>query len=103
MGSRTQRDESFADTVMPPGKKKRLASTDMRMAMGPRGGGPSMVAEGQSESAENTRAATRAKIPKFFAWLESLSDEHEYASAKMFLPASRDWTDLSTDQMIDRR
>jgi hypothetical protein len=105
MGTRG-RDENLEEDAMQGRKRSRgggTAATLMRLGMGAAGGGPSMVAEGQSESAQQTRAAVQRKIPKFFAWLASLSDEHDYAAAKIFVPASRDWTHLSTDQMMDRR
>lgn len=91
---------------MPPKRGRLSGSTHMRMAMGAGAGshgGPSVVAQGQSDSAYATRAAVQKKMPKFLEWLESLPGEDEYAVAKMFIPADRDWTKLSTDHMIDRR
>ena len=60
---------------MPPKRGRLSGSTHMRMAMGAGAGshgGPSVVAQGQSDSAYATRAAVQKKMPKFFEWLESL-------------------------------
>ena len=81
------------------------AAPHMRLAMGSGtgSGGPSIVAQGQSDSAHATRAAVWKKMPKFFQWLKSLPEDHEYAGAQMFLPVNDDWRNLPPHHMIDRR
>jgi len=111
MGIRTRADWGHdtaddGDSIMPAKRGRVTGATHMRMAMGAGAGsrgGPSVVAQGQSDSAYATRAAVHKKMPKFFEWLESLPEQDEYAVAKIFIPADRDWTKLSTDHMIDRR
>ena len=80
MGIRTRADWGHdtadeGDNIMPPKRGRMTASTHMRMSMGAGAGsrgGPSVVAQGQSDSAYATRAAVQKKMPKFFEWLESL-------------------------------
>lgn len=102
--------------IMRTGKRadEEQGQHHMRLALGASGGGggggPSMVAEGQSSSAETSRTTALSKTPKFFRWLGSLPDDHPWATAKIFIPpehgnrnAADAWKSIPIDLLVDRR
>ena len=113
MGTLTTR-RGAVDEEMPRGKKPRPSQVDEGPAQG-RGTqvtlaimrqqqeGAGMTAHGQSDANMRTKAALANKLPKFFSWVQSLQENHQYNVVKTLIPADDHYTSMSPAQMTDRR
>ena len=65
--------------------------------------GQGMTADGQSESSMRTKQALVNKMPKFFAWVRSLDENHKFVEVKTMIPTDDNWKNIEPDHMTDRR